>query len=183
GIAAALSSVGFGAMIAFSALLFARHLWEPVWFPFSTFAFALVAARALLGQVPDRLGGAKVALACLFIEALGLAAIWLARGPISAAIGAGLAGFGYALVYPGLGAEAVRRAPPQSQGLAMGAYTACLYVALGLGSPAVGLIADWEGLGAVFLASALLVLCATPIAAWLLNGRIDYVPEGQEARS
>src|SRR5262245_16790749 len=40
GIAAALSSVGFGAMIAFSALLFARHLWEPVWLPFSTFAFA-----------------------------------------------------------------------------------------------------------------------------------------------
>jgi hypothetical protein len=68
----------------------------------------------------------------------------------------------------GFGVEAVRRAPPQNQGLAMGAYTAFLDVALALASPALELIADLAGLGAVFLASALSVLCAAAIAMRLL---------------
>jgi MFS family permease len=47
----------------------------------------------------------------------------LAPSAIPAAIGAVLTGFGYALVFPGLGVETVHRAPPQRRGLAMGAYT------------------------------------------------------------
>ena len=82
----------------------------------------------------------------MFIEAAGLALIWLAPDRASGAVGAALTGFGYALVYPGLGVEAVRRAPAQSRGLAMGAYTVFLDVALGFGSPVLGLIAGWAGL-------------------------------------
>jgi hypothetical protein len=51
----------------------------------------------------------------------------------------------------------------------MGAYTACLDLALGVSSPALGLIAGGAGLGAVFLASTLVVLCASAVAARLLN--------------
>lgn len=167
GVGSALSSVGFGAMIAFSSLLATTRGWDPVWLIFSTFAFALVAARLFLGHVPDRLGGAKVALVSLFVEAAGLGVIWLAPSHAIAAAGAALAGFGYSLVYPGLGVEAVRRAPPQNRGLAMGAYTVFLDVALGLGSPALGLIAGWAGVGSVFLASVVIVSCAVPIAALL----------------
>ncbi len=118
--------------------------------------------------MPDKLGGARVALVCVLIEAAGLALIWLAPGRGLAAFGAALIGFGYSLVYPGLGVEAVRRAPPQSRGLAMGAYTACLDIALGFGSPALGLIAGWAGLGSVFLASTLTVLGGAIVAARLL---------------
>ena len=82
----------------------------------------------------------------MFVEAAGLALIWFASKAVLAAAGAALTGFGYSLVYPGLGVEAVRRAPPQSRGLAMGAYTVFLDVALGFGSPALGLIAGWTGL-------------------------------------
>jgi predicted MFS family arabinose efflux permease len=105
----------------------------------------------------------------VLIEAAGLALIWLAPGRALAAAGAVLTGFGYSLVYPGLGVEAVRRAPPQSRGLAMGTYTAFLDLALGFGSPVLGLMAGWAGLGSVFLASALVVLCAAAIAARLLR--------------
>ena len=94
--------------------------------------------------------------------------IWFAPWSTLALIGATLTGFGYSLVYPGFGVEAVRRAPPQSRGLAMGAYTACLDLALGIASPALGLIAGGAGLSAVFLASTLAVLCAAPIAMQLL---------------
>ena len=78
GFGSALSTVGFGAMIAFSSLLAAERGWSPVWLMFSAFAAALVAARLFLGHTPDRLGGAKVALVCVFVEAAGLALIWFA---------------------------------------------------------------------------------------------------------
>ncbi|HEX6014390.1 MAG TPA: MFS transporter, partial [Geminicoccaceae bacterium] len=169
GLGAAFGSVGFGAIIAFSSLLFAERGWSPVWLAFSAFAVSLIVARVACGHLPDRLGGARVALVCALIEAAGLALIWLAPGRVLAATGAALTGFGYSLVYPGLGIEAVRRAPPESRGLAMGAYTACLDLALGVASPALGLIAGGAGLGAVFLASTLVVLCASAVAARLLN--------------
>lgn len=169
GFGSALSTVGFGAMIAFSSLLSAERSWNPLWLSFSAFAITLVVARLFLGHTPDKLGGAKVALACVLVEAAGLALIWAASNSVVAAAGAALTGFGYSLVYPGLGVEAVRRAPPQSRGLAMGAYTVFLDVALGFGSPALGLVAGWTGLGSVFLASAVVVLGAVGVAAWLLH--------------
>jgi MFS family permease len=169
GFGSALSTVGFGAMIAFSSLLSAERGWNPLWLSFSAFALALVAARLFLGHTPDKLGGAKVALVCVFVEAAGLALIWFASSVVLAAAGAALTGFGYSLVYPGLGVEAVRRAPPQSRGLAMGAYTVFLDVALGFGSPALGLVAGWTGLGSVFLISAVVALGASVVAAWLLS--------------
>jgi predicted MFS family arabinose efflux permease len=170
GFGSALSTVGFGAMIAFSALLSAQHGWSPVWLTFSAFAIALVVTRLFFGHVPDMLGGAKVALVCVLVEAAGLALIWFASNPVVAAAGAALTGFGYSLVYPGLGIEAVKRVAPQSRGLAMGAYTVFLDVALGVGSPALGLLAGWTGVASVFLASAILVLGTAVIAGWLLQG-------------
>ena len=169
GFGSALSTMGFGSMIAFSSLLSAERGWSPVWLSFSAFAIALVAARLFLGHTPDRLGGAKVALASVFVEATGLGLIWFASTAILAAAGAALTGFGYALVYPGLGVEAVRRVPPANRGLAMGAYTVFLDVALGFGSPVLGLTADWTGLSSVFLVSAIIVLSAAGVAAWLLH--------------
>jgi predicted MFS family arabinose efflux permease len=138
-----------------------------VWLAFSAFAVSLVLARAFLGYLPDKLGGATVAVASALIEAAGLALIWLSTGRAIAATGAALTGLGYALVYPGLGVEAVRRAPPESRGLAMGAYTVFLDVALGFGSPVLGLMAGSVGLGAVFLASALAVLGGAAVAMLL----------------
>jgi predicted MFS family arabinose efflux permease len=91
------------------------------------------------------------------------AAAWMA------AIGAALTGFGYSLVFPALGVEAVRRAPPESRGVAMGAYTACLDLALGVSGPVLGAVASHAGLSAVFLVSAAVVLCAAGIALRLLS--------------
>lgn len=167
GVGSALSSLGYGVVLAFSSLLAVERGWTPVWLSFTAFALALVTARLFLGHMPDRLGGAKVALGSVIIEAVGLALIWIAPNPIVAAVGAAFTGFGYALVYPSLGVEAVRRAPPQSRGLAMGAYTVFLDVALGFGGPALGFIAA-QGVSAAFLAAAILVLSAAGIALRLL---------------
>jgi MFS family permease len=168
GIGSALSSIGFGAILAFGALTAAERGWQPVWLPFSAFATALVGARAFLGHIPDKLGGAQAALVSIVIEAAGLAVIWQAQEVVIATLGAALTGFGYALVYPGLGVEAVRRAPPESRGLAMGAYTVFLDVALGFGTPLLGMIGGWAGLGTVFLVTSLAALGGALFAACLV---------------
>jgi predicted MFS family arabinose efflux permease len=176
GLGAALSSVGFGAIAAFGSLLFADHHWTPVWLPFSGYAVALIVARLAFGHLPDRMGGGRVALLFVLLEAVGLASMWLASFAGLATIGAALTGFGYSLVFPALGVEAVRRAPPEGRGVAMGAYTACLDLALGVSGPVLGLVAGRAGLNSAFLASALVVLGAAVIARRLVTRSLPAAP-------
>jgi MFS family permease len=167
GMGLAFSSLGFGAITTFSTLLFVDRGWTPAWVALTAFTTAFILARVVFGHLPDRMGGAKVAIASVLLEAAGLALIWAAPWSIVAAAGAVLTGLGYALVYPGLGLEAVRRVPPQSRGLAMGTYTAFFDLGIGITSPVLGLIAGAAGLGSVFLSSALVVLCAAAVAVQL----------------
>ena len=119
GLGLALSSVGFGAITTFIVLLFAQHGWGQAWLAFTLVSITFMAGRLIFGHLPDRIGGTKVALVCVLIEAAGQALIWLAPLPALALLGAAVTGFGYSLVYPGFGVEAVRHAPPQSRGLAL----------------------------------------------------------------
>jgi MFS family permease len=169
GIGLAFSSLGFGAITTFVTLLFTASGWTPVWLGITAFAVAFMLTRMLFGHLPDTAGGAKVASVSILIEAAGLALIWLAPSTLVAFVGAVLTGLGYALVYPGLGIEAVRRVPSQSRGLAMGTYTAFFDLGLAIANPALGLIAGGAGLKTVFLVSALVVLCAAAVAARLMQ--------------
>ena len=168
GVGAALSSIGFGAITAFSALMFVAHGWA-AWAAFTMFAAVFILTRIFLGHLGDRFAAPKVALASVVIEAAGLCLLWLSPSLALALTGAALSGFGYSLVYPALGVEAVRLVPAQNRGLAMGAYTAFLDVALGFGAPALGFLADHTGLGSVFAASMLAALGSAGTAAGLLR--------------
>ena len=174
GVGVALSSVGFGAITAFISLLFAARGWA-VWSAFTAFAVTFVFARMIFGHLADKTGGAKVALICILIEAAGQVLIWEATSSTMALIGVALTGFGYSLVYPGFGVEAIRRAPPQSRGLAMGAYTAFLDLTLGLASPALGLIAGMAGFSSVFLAGTILALAGAGIAMRLIYANASLI--------
>jgi MFS family permease len=171
GLGSALSTVGFGAVTAFVTLLFAERGWSHGWLPYSVFAAALILARLAFGRLPDQLGGARVALVCLLIEAVGQSLLWLADSPVLALLGAALTGIGFSLVYPGFGVEAMLRVPLQSRGLAVGAYTVFLDLALGVGGPALGLVASSAGLPTVFLVGALVALGGVPIALTLAASR------------
>jgi MFS family permease len=188
GFGSALASVGFGAVTAFVALLFATRGWANGWLAYTAYAVAFILARVFFSHVADQIGGAKVALACAVIEAIGQALIWLAVRPEMALAGAALTGFGFSLVYPGFGVEAVRRVPSSSRGLAMGAYTAFLDLAQGLASPALGLIATGARLHLVFLVSGVTVFGAVLVAACLwaypvragdFRARLERVNDGQ----
>lgn len=169
GVGLAFSSIGFGAITAFIALHFSTQGWTPVWLAFTAFACAFIAARVLLGHLPDRLGGARVAFYFVLVEGAGQLLLWLANGPGMALSGAVLTGLGYSLVYPGLGIVAMARVPSQSRGMAMGAYTAFLDLALGIATPILGLFAGWTSLRQVFLVSAICTLCSAAIAGFALR--------------
>lgn len=170
GFGAALSSIGYCAILAFSSLLYVDHGWQPVWLAFTAFGAALIVARMLFGHLPDKFGGARIALLFVLVQTAGLALMWVARDAATASAGAALAGLGYSLVYPGLGVEAVRNTSSENRGLAMGIYTVFLDVAMAIGSPALGWIADREGLSIVFAVSAGITLCTGAVAMLLLNG-------------
>jgi predicted MFS family arabinose efflux permease len=159
GIGLAFSSLGFGAITTFSTLLSVDRGWTPAWIALTAFTTSFMITRVALGHQPDKIEGAKVTLVSVLIEAAGLALIWIAPWSILASAGPVLTGLGYALVYPGLGREAVGRAPPQKRGLAMATYTAFFDLGIGITSAVLGLIADASGLASVFLCSALVVLC------------------------
>ncbi|ALL71311.1 putative Xanthine transporter,putative (plasmid) [Paraburkholderia caribensis MBA4] len=171
GIGAALASIGYCAILAFSSLFFADMHWQPVWIPFTAFGVALIAARTIAGHLPDRFGGARVALIFVVVQATGLLLMWLAKTTLLASAGAAIAGFGYSLVYPGLGVEAVSGITPKNRGIAMGIYTAFLDVAMAIGSPALGWVGVHASLRAVFLTSAVIVACTAGVAGQLLRTR------------
>ena len=165
----AASSVGFGAITAFVGLLYTANGWGSGWEAFSAFAIALIVARAVAGHWPDRHGGARIAMLCVIVEAAGQALIWQAPTATVALLGAALTGLGYSLVYPGLGIEAVRRAPARGRGLAMGAYTACLDLTLGVATPGLGLVASRAGMRSVFLVGVIAALASAAFAAWIMS--------------
>ncbi|HUQ82673.1 MAG TPA: arabinose transporter [Gemmatimonadaceae bacterium] len=169
GLGVALTAVGFGAITTFAALMFAERGWGMAWAVFTGLSGAFILGRLLFGHLPDRIGGARVALACVFVEAIGLTIIWLAPSAMMALVGATVTGAGYSLVYPGFGLEAVQRAPAEAKGLAMGAFSAFLDLSLGVSSPALGLVADHTGLSSVFLVSTIVTLAAAAVAARLVR--------------
>lgn len=169
GLGLAFSSLGFGAVTTFIILFFAKNGWDNGWLALTFFATAYIVIRLVLGHLPDKWGGAKVALTFGIIEIIGLLLIGFASHPVLAFAGAAIAGLGYSLVFPGLGVEAVKRAPEESKGLATGVFTAFLDLALGIANPLLGLLADAKGINLVFTVSALIVLGTIGVSIKLLQ--------------
>lgn len=158
GLCLALGSVGFGAITAFVTLYYASHGWDHAALALTSLGVSFVVARLLLADSIGRFGGYRVALCSFAVEAAGLALIWLAPTPAQALIGAAVTGFGFALVFPSLGMEAVKLVPQSNRGSALGAYALFLDLALGLTGPVAGVIASHAGYGSVFLFSAVAAL-------------------------
>jgi len=168
GMGLALASIGFGVITAFVALLFAARGWGNSSMAFTSFGLAFIAARIFFGHLPDKLGGARVALVSVIIEAAGLLLIWWADTATMTYLGIACTGFGYSMAFPGFGVEAARRAPPQSRSVAMGAYVAFLDISLGIASPLAGVIAGRWGVDMVFLAGGVAVGLSMLVAMRLL---------------
>ena len=171
GLALVLASSGFGAIAAFLALRYAAQGWPGAGLALTAFGAAYILARVCFAGLPDRLGGFRVATACLAVQAAGLLLIAAAGSARAALAGAALAGFGYSLVFPSLGVEAVRRVPAASRSTALGAFLACFDLGVGLGGPMTGVVAGGVGLPAAFVAAGGASAASIAVIAFTRRGR------------
>ncbi|NHN88400.1 MFS transporter [Acetobacter sp. LMG 1627] len=162
-----LQGIGFAAIGAFMPLMFLHRHWPHASLGLTFFGTAFVLVRLLCGHLPDRLGGARVALASMTIETSGQFLLWQASGSTVALIGAFLTGAGCSMIFPAMGVEVVRRVSPQMRGTAMGGFAAFQDLAYGATGPLTGLLADHAGDSAVFLVGGLAGACGLVLAARL----------------
>ena len=163
----ALGSIGFGAIATFITLYYAAQHWENAVLCLSLFGASFIGARLLFGNMINRLGGFRVAIACLSVETVGLLMLWLAPNPQLALAGAALSGFGFSLVFPALGVEAVNLVPASSRGAAVGAYSLFIDLSLGITGPLVGAVAAGFGFASIFLFAALAAFSGLMLSLYL----------------
>ena len=163
----ALGSIGFGTIATFITLYYATNHWENAALCLSLFGASFISARLLFGNLINRIGCFRVAIACLSVETLGLLLLWLAPNPELALAGAALSGFGFSLVFPALGVEAVNLVPASSRGAAVGAYSLFIDLSLGITGPLVGAVAAGFGFASIFLFAALAALTGLLLSVYL----------------
>jgi MFS family permease len=165
GFAIALAAIGYAAVATFIVLhLEARGIGHGA-SVFAAFAAMLVLTRLALGDLPDRVGAAPVAIVATLGEALGLVLIAVAQTLPVALAGGLVMGAAFSLLNPSLMLIALGRVSQQARGAAMGTYTAFFDAGVGLGAPLAGLVAALAGYesafffaAAVCVGSALMVL-------------------------
>jgi MFS family permease len=175
GLGLMLQGVGLSGLTAFASLYFAARAWGHAGLVMTAFGIGFIFVRLVLGHLPDKMSGYRVALWSLLVEAMGQAMLWWAPNEVVALIGALVTGLGCALVFPALGVEALKRVTPANRGSAMGAFVAFLDIAYGISGPMAGIIAGHFGYAAVYLFGAVCALIGAVLVCrnFAINGQAD----------
>ncbi len=165
GTALALASVGYATVAAFVVLhLDARGVGHGATV-FGAFATMVVLTRLAGGDLPDRIGPARVATAAAVVEMIGLVVIATADSLGVALVGALAMGAAFSLLYPSLSLIVVDRVPVNRRGAALGTFTAFFDAGVGIGAPLAGLAAALSSYqGAFLFAAGAAAACAITIA-------------------
>ncbi len=180
GTALALASLGYATVAAFVVLhLEARGVGHGATV-FGAFATMIVLTRLIGGDLPDRIGPVRVAIAAAIGEAVGLVLIGLAHTLVAALLGAVAMGAAFSLLYPSLSLIVVERIPETRRGAALGTFTAFFDAGVGFGAPLAGVVAaltDYEG--AFLFAAAIAIASATTTALALAPHARNLPPTGR----
>jgi MFS family permease len=175
GMGLALGSIGFGCIATFITLFYAARGWDGAALTLSVFGLMFVGVRFVFGRTINWLGGYRVAMASLAIEAIGLLTLWLASDVRTAGVGAAVAGLGFSLVFPALGVEAVNRVPEHSRGSALGVFSVFMDVAMAIAGPIGGWIAGGMSYGAIYAFAAVAAMLAVVLTMALKMRASDAV--------
>ena len=171
GLAIALASAGYAALAAFVVLHLEARGVDDGAIVFAAFAAMLVISRLLAGDLPDRLGPTRVAIATAVIEAGGLLAVAFAHSLALALVGAMAMGAAFSLLNPSLMLIAVGGVSEGARGAAMGTYTAFFDAGVGIGAPIAGLAAALTGYEGAFILAAGISLCSAVLISTRLHRR------------
>jgi MFS family permease len=167
GIGLALGGVGYSVLATFVTLFYASRNWNGAALCLTGFGVAFIAARLLFIHAISHYGGYAVGITCLAVESVGVLLLWRAVSPWMAFGGAALAGFGFSLVFPALGVEAVKHVPERSRGTALGVYTVFADVSFFLVGPIAGAVIGAFGYASVFLFALTCVIASLGIVVVL----------------
>jgi len=171
GAALALGSIGYGTIAAFVVLhLEARGIGHGATV-FGAFATMVVLTRLAGGDLPDRIGPARVATAAALVEAIGLTTIALAHSLAVALAGAFAMGAAFSLLYPSLSLIVVSSVSDRRRGAALGTFTAFFDAGVGFGAPLAGLTAALTSYEGAFLVSATIALASAATIALAISPR------------
>jgi MFS family permease len=173
GMGLALGGVCYSVLATFITLFYAARHWNGAALCLTAFGVAFILARLLFIQTINRFGGFPVAMVCLVVESVGLILLWRSNSPWIALTGAALGGFGFSLVFPAIGVEAVKRVSENNRGTALGVFTAFADVSFFLVGPIAGAIIGWFGYRSVFLFALISVLAALGIVIVLCRVQRD----------
>jgi predicted MFS family arabinose efflux permease len=165
GMALALGGIGYSVLATFVTLYYISRHWNQngAALCLSAFGVAFIAARLLFIHAINRWGGFPVSIVCLSVESAGVLLMWAAGSPWMASAGAAVTGFGFSLVFPALGVEAVKRVPEHNRGTALGVFTGFSDVSFFLVGPIAGAVIGVWGYGSAFLFALASVLAALGI--------------------
>lgn len=167
GVCLALGGIGFASISTFITLYYNHFHWNNGALCLSIFGALFVAGRLVFSNVINNYGGIKVAIACLFVETIGLLIIAFATNAQMALVGAGVTGLGFSLIFPALGVMAIKSVSPSSQGSALAGYGLFIDISLGVAGPIIGSVADFFGMQFIFPFSAAMVFIGLGLAYFL----------------
>ncbi|HUA91762.1 MAG TPA: MFS transporter [Terracidiphilus sp.] len=180
GMGLALGGVCYSVLATFITLFYAARHWNGAALCLTAFGVAFILARLFFIQTINAYGGFPVAIVCLCVETIGLFLLWRSNSPSVALTGASLGGFGFSLVFPAIGVEAVKRVPENNRGTALGVFTAFADVSFFLVGPIAGAVIGWFGYSSVFLFALISVLAALGIVIVLKQTqRTESQPAGE----
>jgi MFS family permease len=160
----ALQGMGFATISAFAVLYFNDRHWQGAAWALSAFGGGFVLSRLLLARTLDRFGGARVAMASMIGECVGLTLLAMAGTPTLGLVGAFIAGMGCSLVFPALGVVVVQRVPAQMRATALGGYAAFQDIAYAITGPLAGIVATHFGYAAIFAMAAVSAAAGVGVA-------------------
>lgn len=181
GLGLALGSAGFGSIATFITLYYAARHWPNAALSLTVFGTLFIGARLLFANTIKTHGGFRVAIVSFAFECAGLLMLWLAPVPHVALVGAALTGFGFALIFPALGVEAVALVPPASRGAALSAYSVFLDLSLGITGPLAGYVAGAFGYPQVFLCAAVAAAAGVALSTVLYQRQARLSGSGAAA--
>jgi MFS family permease len=173
GMGLALGGVCYSVLATFITLFYAARHWNGAALCLTAFGVAFILARLFFIQTINAYGGFPVAIVCLCVESIGLFLLWRSNSPSVALTGASLGGFGFSLVFPAIGVEAVKRVPENNRGTALGVFTAFADVSFFLVGPIAGAVIGLFGYSSVFLFALISVLAALGIVIVLCRVQRD----------
>jgi MFS family permease len=166
GIGLLLVNVGYVAVLSFGAAVVTSRGIAIAALIVPVFGAGVIVSRLALGSLPDRLGAARVLAVSALVEAAGLV-VFAESGATGLSVTALVVlSVGQGLAVPSLGVLAVADVPEHQRGAASGAFFAWFDAGVGLGGPAVGLVARLSSpetavvAAGVAVASVLLVVLA-----------------------